>query len=240
MTAAFPEVTILYQQGACLAVFKPAGVATQAPPGIDSLELRLKHQLAQQADRDRPVYLGVPHRLDRPVSGAMLFATSRNMARRLSRQFEHREVRKTYWAVVSGTVEPSVGTWQDFIRKVPGEARAETVPADHPDAQLAVLHYRVRGQLAEGTWLEITLETGRTHQIRVQAAARGLPILGDVQYGSTAAFGPATEDPRQRVIALHGRELRFRDPTTQQSVTVTAQLPAPWLELSPHMKDLFA
>ncbi len=227
MMRAFPHVTILYEQGACLAVLKPAGLATQAPPGIDSLETRLKAQLAGEAGRERSVYLGVPHRLDRPVSGVMLFATSRNMARRLSKQFENREVHKIYWAIVAGRVEPERGTWQDFMRKIPGEAKAEVVASDHAEAQVAVLRYRVRGHLAQGTWLEIELETGRTHQIRVQAAARDWPIWGDELYGSTIAFGPQHDDPRARAIALHGRELRFCHPTTRETIVVTAPLP-PW------------
>jgi len=206
-------------------------VATQAPPGIDSLETRIKQQLARAAGPGESIYLGVPHRLDRPVSGAMVFATTRKATRRLAEQFERREVQKIYWACVTGEVQPDRGTWQDFMRKVPGQAHAEIVPADHPDAQLAVLHYRVLGVAEFGTWLEVTLETGRTHQIRVQAAARGHAVLGDQQYGSEVAFGPATDDPRARVIALHGRQLAFRHPTTKEQVRVTAALPDYWQEL---------
>ena len=151
-----PPVAVLYEQGACLAVCKPAGVATQAPPGIDSLEQRLKRLLAARSESGESGYLGVPHRLDRPVSGAMVFATTRKATRRLAEQFERREVQKTYWACVTGIVEPERGTWQDFVRKVPGQAHAETVDSTHPEAQLAVLHYRVRGVAPWGSWLEIS------------------------------------------------------------------------------------
>jgi 23S rRNA pseudouridine1911/1915/1917 synthase len=231
MMSELPEVDVLYQQGPCLAVWKPAGVATQAPPGIDSLETRIKQQLARAAEPGETIYLGVPHRLDRPVSGAMVFATTRKATRRLAEQFERREVQKIYWACVAGTVQPERGTWQDFMRKVPGQAHAEIVPADHPDAQLAVLHYRVLGMAGFGTWLEVALETGRTHQIRVQAAARGHAVLGDQQYGSAVPFGPETDDPRARAIALHGRQLTFRHPTTKEQVRVTAALPDYWQQL---------
>ncbi len=230
MMSAIPDVTVLYQQGPCIVVCKPAGVATQAPPGIDSLETRLKGQLALAAPAER-IYLGVPHRLDRPVSGAMVFATTRKATRRLAEQFEHREVQKVYWACVAGTVEPDRGTWQDFMRKVPGRAHAEIVPPEHPDAQLAVLHYRVLDRASFGTWLEIVLETGRTHQIRVQAASRGHAILGDEQYGSAVPFGPVVDDPRARAIALHGRRLTFRHPTSKEQVCVTAALPDYWQAL---------
>ncbi len=225
------ELTILYEHGGCLAVLKPAGIATQAPPGIDSVETRLKAQLAARTAGQEPVYLGVPHRLDRPVSGVMLFATSRKAARKLARQFEYREVGKTYWAVVAGDVEPAMGDWQDFMRKIPGEAKAETVAADHPEAQLALLRYRERGRVAGGTWLEIVLETGRTHQIRVQAAARGLPVWGDALYGSATAFGPPTDDVRTQKIALHAREITFCDPVLKTEVSVTAPLPPEWQAL---------
>ena len=93
---------ILYEEGPCLVVVKPGGVATQAPPGIDSLEVRVKEFLRVRDSKAGNVYLGVPHRLDRPVSGVMVLARHVRAARRLSDQFEARTVRKTYWAVVEG------------------------------------------------------------------------------------------------------------------------------------------
>jgi 23S rRNA pseudouridine1911/1915/1917 synthase len=92
------------------------------------------------------------------------------------------------------------------------------------------MHYRVRGRLPNvGTWLEVELETGRTHQIRVQAASRGHAVLGDAQYGSTVPFGEQFEDERLRAIALHARQLGFHHPMTNEPVDVTARLPLPWL-----------
>lgn len=230
-------IDILRESGPCLAVLKPAGLATQAPAQFDSLERRLRAWLAERQSSPGPVYLGVPHRLDRPVSGVMLFATRRRAAFKLSRQFERRQVRKIYWACVEGQVMPESGTWSDYMRKVYGHPRAEIVPADHPEARLAVLHYRTLGstvsQLASGlaTWLEIELETGRTHQIRVQTAARGHVVLGDAFYGGTVPFGQQHDDERLRAIALHGRSITFTDPTTHDLVTVEAPLPADWSSL---------
>jgi 23S rRNA pseudouridine1911/1915/1917 synthase len=111
---------------------------------------------------------------------------------------------------------------------VPGLARAEVVEPDHPQARHAVLHYRVLGGGDWGTWLAIELETGRTHQIRIQSSSRGHPILGDAQYGSTIPFGPPEEDERLRWIALHARSLSFFDPATREPVTVSAPVPSEW------------
>jgi 23S rRNA pseudouridine1911/1915/1917 synthase len=199
------------------------------------LEARLKAWLKLRDNKPGNIYLGVPHRLDRPVSGAMVFARHVRAARRLAEQFEARTVRKVYWACVEGHVVATEGTWEDHMRKVPDEPRAEIVAADAPDAQRAVLHYRVLGRSPHGSWLEIQLETGRMHQIRVQAAHRGHPILGDTLYGATTRFGSWPDDPRQRAIALHGRTLAFQHPMSKEPVSVTAPLPAEWEEL--HLRD---
>ena len=164
-----PGFEILYEQGPCLAVAKPPGLLTQAPPGIDSLETRIKSFLIRRENKPGKAYLGVPHRLDRPASGVMVFAKHVRAARRLSEQFEERRVKKVYWACVGGPVAPGEGTWTDFVRKVPGEARAEIVDSHHPEGRVAVLHYRTVQAGTWGAWLEIELETGRTHQIRIQS-----------------------------------------------------------------------
>ncbi len=224
-------MNILYEQGPCLVVNKPFGVLTQAPWGIDSLEVRLKKYLKLRDNKKGDIYLGLPHRLDRPVSGAILFARHVRAARRLARQFEERRVAKAYWACVEGHVEPDEGTWTDWLYKVHGMAQARVVTEEHAGAKRAVLHYRVVAHVERVTWLEIDLETGRTHQIRVQAAHRGLPVAGDAQYGARQRFGPQYDDVRQRGIALHARHLAFTHPTTGESIDVVAPLPDAWQEL---------
>ena len=223
---------ILYEEGPCLVVCKPGGVLTQAARGIDSLEVRIKQFIKQRDDKPGKVYLGVPHRLDRPVSGAMVFARHVRAARRLAEQFEGRMVKKKYWALLEGRVEPDVGTWRDYVRKIPDQPQAEIVDRSHADARLAVLHYRVLQQADACSLLEIELETGRMHQIRVQAASRGYPVLGDEQYGATMPFGPETDDRRQRWIGLHGKSLDFRHPMTREPVSQTAPLPEWWGRLA--------
>ena len=217
------NLEVLYEDGPCLVVNKPPGILTQAPPGIDSLEVRIKAYFGLQPEGPKyKNYLGVPHRLDRPASGAMVFGRTVKATRRLAEQFERREVKKIYWALVEGLVEPADGTWEDHIRKVPGAARAEIVDAGHPEGRLAILHYRTLGATASGCWLEIELETGRTHQIRIQAASRAHPVLGDAQYGSTVSFGAQHDDQRRRAVALHARSLAFCHPTNRQHVEITA------------------
>ena len=221
---------VLYEQGGCLVVSKPAGVLTQAPPGIDSLEVRIKAYLGG-SNGPGEVYLGVPHRLDRPATGAIILAKDLRTLRKLGSQFENRRVHKVYWACIEGHVSMETGRWEDFVYKVAGEPRAKVVGAGHPEGRHAALHYRVLKTFDWGSWLEIELETGRTHQIRVQAASRGHPVLGDKQYGSTVPFGPQFDDERLQAIALHARSLSFRDPETRQTVTVVAPVADYWPQL---------
>ena len=227
-----PELDILYEEGPCLVICKPGGLLTQAPPHIDSLDARIRGFIKIRDEKPGRVYLGVPHRLDRPVSGVMVFAKHARAARRLAEQFEGRLVRKIYWAAVEGKTEQE-GVWTDYLAKTPNVAHAEIVPEEHPLAKRAVLRYR-RLQYCEKrdvSWLEIELETGRMHQIRVQTSARQHAILGDQQYGSNREFGPREDDPRARWIALHARSLRFRHPMTQEMILQQAPLPEYWREL---------
>jgi 23S rRNA pseudouridine1911/1915/1917 synthase len=217
---------ILYEQGPCLVVAKPGGLLTQAPPNIDSLESRVKAFLKERDQKTGNIYLAVIHRLDRPVSGAVVCARHVRAAKRLSEQFENRSVQKQYWALVKGIIEPAIGTLRDFLRKVPDEPRAELVASEHPDAREAVLHYRTMEIRDDHSLIEIALETGRMHQIRLQLASRGFPILGDEQYGSRQPYGPTTDDPRARWIALHARRIVLRHPMTRDVVDVTA--PVKW------------
>jgi 23S rRNA pseudouridine1911/1915/1917 synthase len=219
---------ILYDSGPCLVVNKPAGLLTQAPAGIDSLEVRVKDFYRQREEKEGNIYLGVPHRLDRPVSGAIVFARHVRAAQRLSAQFENRTVSKVYWALVQGDLEADEGTWTDYLHKRHGMAQAIVVPQDDPRGKLAVMHYQVLRRLPAATWLEVELETGRTHQIRVQAASRGHPVVGDSQYGATQPFGEQFEDERLRAIALHARQLGFNHPMTGEPVDVIAPPAAAW------------
>ncbi len=225
-TLPFPD--IILEAGAVLVVNKPGGLLTQAPPGIDSLELRTKKWLIERDQKPGKAYLGVPHRLDRPVSGVIVLAKNVRAANRISRQFQMRTVTKKYWAVVEGTVPDAEGQWTDTIRKIPDQAKSEIVESDHPDGKQAILDFR-RLQQADGlSLIEIQLQTGRTHQIRLQCSARGWPIVGDSLYGATMEFGPQTPDIRKRWIALHARQLAFEHPIDKSPVDCIAELAEYW------------
>jgi len=237
---------LIRKSAGVVAVWKPAGLATQAPPGIPSLESWLRRQLhGESADG----YLGVPHRLDRGVSGVLLFASTPRAARQLSRQFERRQIRKTYLAIVAcgdadrdGIEQMSVEAmpWRDMIEKIPDEARARIVPPGETGGREAITLARVDRHLATDRLLvELSPVTGRMHQLRLQAAARGLRVLGDELYGSAdvawsaavsdALAGQASaDDPRTRPIALHASRIVYADPDSSVETTVEAALPDYW------------
>ena len=241
------DLTVLHDSSGVLAVAKPAGLATQAPAGIPSLESLVREQLfgaavaaAQSAGHRRHPggFLGVPHRLDRAVSGVLLLATTPRAARQLSRQFERREIHKTYLAIVTPTVASTLAgeapfEWRDTIRKVPDEPRAEIVPEGTATSREAITTGRTLPAADAGTLLsevgtlllELRPLTGRMHQLRVQAASRGLPVVGDTLYGGRP-LGKTHAD----AIGLHAWRITFCDPTTGEETTVTCPPPTspPW------------
>ncbi len=179
MSGMADALQILLEDNHCLAVVKPAGLLTQGPVGIPTLEALVKAYLKEKYQKPGNVYLGVPHRLDRPVSGVMLFARNSKAADRLAEQFRAHQVTKVYWGVVAGTPYPAEGFWEDWLRKIQDEARAEIAAPNAPGSKHAVLRYRVMKSMDAGTLVEFQPVTGRMHQIRIQAASRGHPLLGD-------------------------------------------------------------
>ncbi|MFO0797666.1 MAG: RNA pseudouridine synthase [Gemmataceae bacterium] len=212
---------VLLEDNHVVAVNKPAGWPTTHFDGSDeTIDRVVKAYLKEKYQKPGNVFLGVVHRLDKPVSGALLFARTSKAAARLSEQFREGAVEKTYWAVVEGDRLPDAGAFEDHLLKDDAAARVEVVPAGTPGAQLARLLYTVRARHNGLTLLELRPHTGRKHQLRVQLASRGAPIYGDAKYGSRFALGPA--------IGLHARALTFLHPTSKAPTTVTADVPKGW------------
>lgn len=223
-----PEVVagwILFEDNHCLAFNKPAGTLTQGvPEGLPALEHIARDYLRHHYDKKGRVYLGIPHRLDRPVSGVVLFARSSKAAARLAEQFRNRQVTKIYQAWLAHPLDlelPSKDTWTDFIRKLPDEARGEVCAPDSPGAKQAITHMRVMLRLPGRTLVELQPETGRMHQLRLQASLRGAPIVGDTLYGGI----PLEGNNHLPSIALHARSLTFLHPIRFGPITLTAPYP---------------
>ena len=229
-------IEILLESPWFLVINKPSGVLTQAVPSIDSVQTRLVEQLhAKDPEAPKP-FIGIPHRLDRVTSGAMVVARNQRALRRLSDQFASRKVNKIYHAMVPKIFDTDEVSWKDTMRKVPNEARAELVSADESGAKEAILRFHVVGQhLLEGqmpvSMVEIELETGRMHQIRLQFASHGHPILGDLMYGSELEWLGSIPGERESPIALHARKIEFRHPQNAELVSVVASYPSGWPSL---------
>ena len=196
------NIKILWDGKSALVVHKPAGIATQAAPGVESLETVLRRQLADRTD-----YLAFPHRLDRPVSGVLLVAVRKRAARLLCDQFASRKVTKTYLAWVTGKVEPQqLGLWVDHLRKVTDRPHAEIVEPHAEGARLAetTTSLRLYDAANNRSLLELAPLTGRMHQLRAQAAHRGIPIIGDRQYGGQGIPGPSSHGTGGHGTGGHG------------------------------------
>ena len=219
-------LSVLWEDPHGLAVDKPAGLLTQGPaPGEITLESLVRRHL--RPDDPASAYVGTVHRLDRPVSGVVLWAKTPKASRRWAEQFARRQARKEYWAIVEGDAARRLGTsgtWDDRLSPPDASGRARVVEAGGPGrAARGVTRFEVgRGRATPlgFSWLKLRPETGRTHQLRAQAAARGLPIVGDSTYGSTIAFPGG--------IALHARSLTVEHPILRRPVSLEAPLPGPW------------
>jgi 23S rRNA pseudouridine1911/1915/1917 synthase len=210
---------ILYEDNHLLAVLKPAGLATMGVAAdAPSLWKLAKEYLKRKYHKPGNVYLGVVSRLDSPVSGVVLFARTSKAAARLTEQFRVHRVEKIYWALVDGVMEPAAGTLANHIARDEANCRMRIVGSTMPKAQQATLGYR-RLKIVKKTMslLEVELHTGRKHQIRLQLAESGHPIVGDRKYGSRRKFAEG--------IALHARRLTVKHPVRDESLTIEAPLP---------------
>jgi 23S rRNA pseudouridine1911/1915/1917 synthase len=226
-------IVILHEDPHCLAVVKPPGQFTQGT-WAPSDEITLETAVRQYLNPGDPssVYLGIVHRLDRPTSGLLIWAKTTKAAQRLSTQFQRRRVVKEYWAIVESRSRNAVRntceeTWIDWLTHADANGVVSIAQPHTPGAREAItkVRFEVAGSLASNfTWLRLWPQTGRTHQLRAQAAVRGMPILGDSAYGSTIPSALA------RGIALHARALSLRHPITGVLMTLVASLPSTWAD----------
>jgi 23S rRNA pseudouridine1911/1915/1917 synthase len=218
---ALPELDILYEDNHCLAVAKPGGcLSTHFQGKEETIDRAVKQYLKDKHDKPGNVFLGVVHRLDRVVSGVLLFARTSKAAARLAKQFREGSVEKVYWAVVEGDLDKTAGTLEDWLIKNEKTHHVEVVEPRTKGSRQALLHFQKRGEHGDLTWLEVRPQTGRTHQLRVQLAHLGYPIYGDARYGSIHTF--------ERAIALHARSLTFLHPVRYEPITLTAEVPRKW------------
>ncbi len=213
------SLQVLYEDNHIIAVNKGSSDIVQGDKTGDTpLSELVKAYLKQKYNKPGEVFLGVVHRLDRPVSGVLLFARTSKALTRLNDMFRNREVTKTYWAVVKEKPQAPEGRLEHYLIRNEIQNKSKAYDAPRSGAKPAVLTYRLLVHSDAYNLLEVSLETGRHHQIRSQLAHIGCPIKGDLKYGfprSNAHGG----------ISLHARSLDFIHPVSKKAVHITAPVP---------------
>jgi 23S rRNA pseudouridine1911/1915/1917 synthase len=213
------EIEVLYEDNHLIAVKKPAGVLTQGDDtGDENLMNEVKKYLKEKYQKPGNVFLGLLHRLDRPVAGIILFAKTSKGASRLSEQFRTHSIVKIYHAVVLGKPNQNRGVLVNYLNK--DEKNKRAVISDN-NGQEAELYYEVVASNDKYSLLKIQLKTGRFHQIRAQLANAGFPIVGDLKYGAKTPLP-------DKSIALAATNLFFLTATTQDEVNLSIPLPKEW------------
>ena len=215
-------VKVLYEDNHLIVAVKPAGVLSQSDGSNapDMLTI-LKAYIKEKYQKPGEVYLGLVHRLDRPVSGVMVFARTSKAASRLSEQIRSRKVEKIYRCVVNGNLEGE-GRLENYISKDESSNTVTVSDTEKPGYKASYLDYRALASKDGLTLVEVKLGTGRSHQIRAQMAHAGHPLIGDQKYGK--------KDERTKDIALEAYKLSFEHPVKREFITFEAPVPAsfPW------------
>ena len=218
---------ILYEDNHLLIVSKRAGEIVQGDKtGDEPLSETYKAFLAARDHKPGNVFLGVPHRLDRPVSGITIFAKTSKALERLAEMFRKGEIHKTYWALVEELPPAPEGTLEDWLVRNEKMNKSFVSHSGRKDAKLARLHYRLIGHTERYHLLEVQLFTGRHHQIRCQLAAMGCPIKGDLKYGARRSNPDGS-------ICLHSRSVSLIHPVKKSEISATAPVPPTWKGVSP-------
>jgi len=212
-------MTVLYEDNHLLIVNKACGEIVQVDKTGDlSLEESLKLWLKDKYNKPGNVFLGVTHRLDRPVTGVVIFAKTSKVLPRLNEMFQKGEIHKTYWALVKNQPKQTEGILEHYLVRNEKQNKSYAYDAEKPDSKKAILHYKLIGKSDTYYLLEIDLKTGRHHQIRCQLAKMGCPIKGDLKYG----FDRSNKDGG---ISLHARHIAFVHPVSKVQIDITAPLP---------------
>lgn len=214
----FPE--IIFEDNHLLAVNKPAGLLVQGDDTGDRTLLDLaKDYLKEKYNKPGNVYIGLPHRLDRPVSGVVLLAKTSKALERLNKIFKTREVEKVYWALVENRPNEVEGRLTHYLVKNAKLNITRAYTTERSDSKFADLSYSLLREAGGKFLLEVKPVTGRPHQIRVQLASMGCSIVGDLKYGSPKPLKDAS-------ICLHARSLQLVHPVTKEPISIEANPPA--------------
>ena len=209
----------LFEDNHVIVVNKRAGEIVQGDKTGDTpLSETVKSYIKEKYQKPGEVFLGVVHRLDRPVSGIVLFARTSKALTRLSEMFRTRAVQKTYWAIVGNQPPQEEGTLTHWLTRNPKNNTARAYDREVPNSKQAILDYRIIAKSDRYWLLEIDLHTGRHHQIRCQLAKIGCPIKGDLKYGAPRSNPDGS-------ISLHARRITFEHPVSHQQIDVTAPVP---------------
>ena len=212
-------MTVVYEDNHIIVVNKTASEIVQADKTGDTpLSETVKQYLKEKYQKPGNVFLGVTHRLDRPVSGLVIFAKTSKALTRLNEMFRAGEVKKTYWAVVKNAPKESEGELVHFLVRNEKQNKSYAYDKEVPNSKKAVLDYRLIGRSDNYYLLEVDLNTGRHHQIRCQLAKMGCPIKGDLKYGSPRSNPDGS-------ICLHARRVRFVHPVSKELIELKAPLP---------------
>ena len=210
---------IIFEDNHLLIINKKAGQLVQGDKTGDlSLLDLIKNFIKKRDQKPGNVFLGLVHRIDRPTSGLVIYAKTSKALSRLTQMVKNREIKKTYWAVVPKTEIPQSQRLINYLQKNEKNNKSTVFPKSTEGAKEAVLNYEIMKVLENFQLLEVDLETGRHHQIRAQLAKIGIPIKGDLKYGS------ARSNP-DGGIHLHARQLEFIHPVTKENIKITAPVP---------------
>ena len=212
-------MTVVYEDNHIIIVNKTASEIVQGDKTGDTpLSEIVKQYLKEKYDKPGNVFIGVTHRLDRPVSGLVVFAKTSKALPRLNEMFKASEVKKTYWAIVKEQPREQEGELVHYLVRNEKQNKSYAYDKEVPNSKKAILHYRLIGKSQNYYLLEVDLKTGRHHQIRCQLAKMGCPIKGDLKYGSPRSNSDGS-------ICLHARHIQFVHPVSKEMIDVEAPVP---------------